>query len=214
MGICDRFAWRWIFSWKRALRPREIVEKAHLTQLLSEVTLDLSSDDVLIWTPNKSGAFSVKSATFELAKSSPHTSPDAIRGLWKGLIPYRVEIFVWLAIMGKIHSKARLTSIGIIPISEALVCFATLTWRRMTICSYHAASLGNFGVGGSTYGTFNGRLPPLSMMLFYQWHFEGYGPFFKKVWFASFFIIIWSLWKERNAGVFGNVSPLLLKSKR
>lgn len=39
-----------------------------------------------------------------------------------------------------------------------------------------------------------------------QWSSPRADPFFKKVWLAVFYIIIWSLWKERNRRIFNNIS--------
>lgn len=44
--------------------------------------------------------------------------------------------------------------------------------------------------------------------VFFQWEFRGAKPLFKKIWMASFFIITWSIWKGRNAQIFGNSSCL------
>ena len=47
----------------------------------------------------------------------------------------------------------------------------------------------------------------------HQWRFSGGGNFFKKIWHASFFVILWSLWKERNARIFTNTSSSLCDLK-
>lgn len=43
------------------------------------------------------------------------------------------------------------------------------------------------------------------MANFKQWAIPRADPFFKKVWLAVFYIIIWSLWKERNGRIFNNI---------
>lgn len=48
---------------------------------------------------------------------------------------------------------------------------------------------------------------PLSLSdCFYQWEYKGVFPFFKRVWTPSFFIILSTIWKERNARIFSNSS--------
>lgn len=71
--------------------------------------------DSLIWTPHKSGEL-VKSFNMELAKQS--IGPGGVvnvKGLWRGLVPHRIEFFTWFAILGKINTKQKLFSLGIIP---------------------------------------------------------------------------------------------------
>lgn len=65
--------------------------------------------------------FSTKSITFALDKLGPLPQQDAIKGLWCGLVPHRIEVFVWTALLGKIHTRSKLASLGIIPL-ESDVC--------------------------------------------------------------------------------------------
>lgn len=39
-----------------------------------------------------------------------------------------------------------------------------------------------------------------------QWIFPGKGIFFKQIWFSSFIVIIWSVWRERNERIFNSKS--------
>ncbi|XP_056690417.1 uncharacterized protein [Spinacia oleracea] len=41
---------------------------------------------------------------------------------------------------------------------------------------------------------------------FDQWSTPHNSPFFKKVWLAAFFIITWTIWKERNSRIFNNAA--------
>lgn len=40
--------------------------------------------------------------------------------------------------------------------------------------------------------------------LFIQWECHANGAFFKKIWLAIFCIVLWSIWKERNARIFNH----------
>lgn len=125
MGLWDGLIWSWSFSWLRPLWIRDEEEKANLISLLDSVSLSQYGHDKLIWMPSKSGEFSVKSASLELAKSSwspPHL--DIIKGIWCGLVPPRKEIFVWMALLGRTHTRMRLCHIRILAPSESycLLC--------------------------------------------------------------------------------------------
>lgn len=67
-GLWDGLSWTWSFTWMRELRPRDLDEYHRLSLLLEQVVLSPYESDSLIWTPEKSGSFSVKSAAKELAK--------------------------------------------------------------------------------------------------------------------------------------------------
>lgn len=98
-GIWDGFSWIWCFSWRRALRPQDLEEKAQLDSMLQQAHLAFEKEDKLIWAFNSSGIFSSKSFSLELDKLSPPPQHDAIKGMWLGLVPHRIEIFVWIALL-------------------------------------------------------------------------------------------------------------------
>lgn len=91
--------------------------------LLDQVALDSKGQDFWVWTPEKAGRFSVKSCTRELDKSSPAIPAINFQKIWKGVVPHRIEIFIWFALLGKINTRAMLSWLGIIPISEAMCVF-------------------------------------------------------------------------------------------
>ena len=51
--------------------------------------------------------------------------------------------------------------------------------------------------------------PLTSLDAFHQWAPPRHGNFIKKVWIASFIIIMWTLWRERNTRCFENTSSSL-----
>lgn len=52
-------------------------------------------------------------------------------------------------------------------------------------------------------------LPHTIRDLYDQWSFPKGGGFFKKVWAASFFVICWTIWKERNLRIFESKAATL-----
>nr|CCA66235.1 hypothetical protein [Beta vulgaris subsp. vulgaris] len=202
----DGLAWAWSFSWARHHRARDLDEKEKLLELLDMVHLDPSNQDSLVWSYHKSGSFSTSSFTAEMAKANlpPHT--DAIKGVWVGLVPHRVEIFVWMALLGRINTRCKLASIGIIPQSENICVLCNTSPEQHNHLLLHcpfSLSLWNWWLD---LWRLKWVLPETLRGLFDQWLSPIKTPFFKKVWAATFFIISWSIWKERNSRIFENTS--------
>lgn len=124
--------------------------------------------------------------------------------IWSGLVPPRIELFTWFALLGKINSKEKLMRLNIIPPSEAtcvlcnsmvespdhLLLTCPFSWR---ICNWWLQVWG-----------LNWIFPSSLSDAFNQWQCVGKNLFLKKVWVAIFPIIIWSIWKERNSRIFQN----------
>lgn len=92
VGFWDGLQWSWSLSWSRTLRPQDLHEKEALNAILGRATLTYDGLDQYIWTPDKRGVFSIKNFGLELAKSTNNGNLTAVKGLWGGLIPYRIEI--------------------------------------------------------------------------------------------------------------------------
>lgn len=206
LGIWDGHEWHWIIPWKRNLRPQDCVEKEAMFNLLKSVTLDLACEDSMVWTPDKGGSFSVKSATFELAKSSNMVHQDIIRGIWKGLVPHRVEVFAWLAILEKINTRAKLLRLGIIHPENSQCVLCNHTTESSNHLLLHCCFSSLLWSWWLSLWNLSWAQPESLKECFLQWRAPRSGLFFKKIWGAVFFIIIWTIWKERNARIFNNSS--------
>lgn len=194
--------WEWAFSWCREFRPYDTIEWQLLRLLLDRVHFNPEVPDSFIWTPHKSGLFTVKSFSLELARTSSGWHIVPIKGLWKGLVPHRIELFVWFSILEKLNTRAKLAHLGIIPPSEAhcVMCgtFTESSNHLLIHCSfaYHLWSWW-LEVWGLQWA-----FPADLRSAFIQWSPPHKGIFFKKVWLASFSIILWTIWKERNERIF------------
>lgn len=113
-GFWNGLNWEWLFSWKRVLRPQDLIEKENLCKLLENVCLAIEGQDKLIWEFNSSGKFTTKSFSFELDELCVAPHHDAIPRVWKGLVPHRIEIFVWTALLERINTRTKLTQLRII----------------------------------------------------------------------------------------------------
>jgi hypothetical protein len=120
MGMWDGHAWCWVFSWNRVLRGRNTGFLAKIYAILSRVQLDKETEDRLVWKANNTGRiFLVKSLYGLLNPSPPLNTAFSFRGIWRGLVPSKVEIFCWMAIINKINTRSMLVKRGILDTSAA-----------------------------------------------------------------------------------------------
>lgn len=196
--------WNWDLGWTRPLRARDEAEWANLKIMLSSVCPSIEIADSFIWLPSKEGSFSVKSITMELAKSFSllKSTVSNLKKIWSGVVPPRIEVFTWLAILGKINSKEKLMRLNIIPPDEAecVLCNSQIENpdHLLLQCPFSWA-IWNWWL--SIWGL-SWVFPRCLRDAFDQWKSIKRNPFSRKVWNAIFSIIIWSIWKERNARIF------------
>ncbi|XP_019106119.1 uncharacterized protein LOC109135461 [Beta vulgaris subsp. vulgaris] len=209
MGFGKGYNWLWSFVWRRELRPRDVTEKSSLDILLNHVCPSIHGGDKLAWTFNKSGLFSTKSFCYELDKLMPQPQHDAIKGSWQGLVPHRIEVFIWTAMIGKINTRQKLASFGIIPVEDSRcpMCNASpeTSDHLLLYCTF-AQKLWDWWL--DTWKV-KWVIPMSLRMAFDQWQCSSKNSFFKEIWVSCFFIILWSVWKERNLRIFNNKSSSL-----
>ena len=201
----DGLRWSWALTWTRPFRPQDIREHKALIQLLSQVSLSPFDTDAYPWSHHRKGWFSVKSFCFELAKSNPHHLPVMRRELWGGLVPHRIEIFSWLALLGKLNTKAKLVHLGILEASNATCNLCNSAQETNDHLFLHCPVASSLWSWWLSLWNVQWVFPKSTREAFDQWFPPKSGRFFKKIWMASFFIIMWSLWKERNCRCFENV---------
>ncbi|XP_056691767.1 uncharacterized protein [Spinacia oleracea] len=208
-GFWNGRKWEWSFHWAREFRPHDITEWNNLLTLIDRVNFNPEIPDSFIWTPHKSGVFSVKSFSFEMAKSLSNIHIASFKGLWKGLIPHRIELFSWFAILGKLNTKAKLIHLRIIPPVEGqcALCGCNMeTSNHLFIQCPISRSLWCWWL--NIWGL-QWVFPSDLRDVFIQWLPPHKGAFFKKIWLASFSIIIWTIWKERNLRIFQQKSETI-----
>lgn len=201
-GFWEGYNWVWTFSWKRALRPQDIIEKSRLDCLLKEVCLAYEGDDELVWAFHSSGKFTTKSFTHELDKLSPVTHHDAVKGVWRGLVPHRIEVFVWSALLERINSRQKLAHLGIIPTENDVCVLCSQASESSNHLLLHCIVAQQLWCWWLEMWGIKWVFPANLKVTFEQWQSPLKSPFFKKVWHTCFFVIVWTIWKERNARIF------------
>lgn len=170
--------------------------------MLQSVCPSQEGQDQIIWAFEKSGRFSTKSFTLELDKLKPPHHEDAIKGVWRGLVPHRIEVFVWIALMGKINTRSKLAALGIIPEENNIcpMCLSSIeTSDHLLLHCNVSKQVWNWWLG---LWQINWVFPLNLRDAFNQWCWPEKSIFFKKVWTTIFFIILWTIWKERNKRIF------------
>ena len=151
---------QWIIPWIRPLRVRDLEEWDLLHQLLLQVSFQAEKEDSMIWEPSRSGSYSVKSFYMEISKNLGSNSSSCIQQiipkLWKNQVPYRIEVFFWLALQGKINTKKKLVLLKIIPMEETLAPSAKHGQRTLLTSSFTVLLLRKYGAGGGICGIFLG----------------------------------------------------------
>lgn len=207
MGMWDGHAWCWVFSWIRDLRGRNTGLLTQMYAILSRMQLDKEAEDRLVWKANNTGRYSVKSLCGLLSPSSPLNTVFSFKGIWRGLVPPKVEVFCWMAIINKINTRSMLVKRGILDISAAIcpICLAEeeMVDHLFIHCYKHwliwSKIINWWGLAWCC--------PRNLANLFSQWDSLVYGKFQKKVWVMLFFSATWSMWLLRNDVIFKQKIP-------
>lgn len=198
--------WVWEIPWASPLRSRDREDWASLLEVLNQVTIKEDQKDQLIWDLDKSGTFTVNSFYMALSMTSQPLLQNISHKLWKGLVPFRIEVFFWLVLMGKVNTKVKLASHNIIPLTDTSCSLCNSKPEEVSHLILHcpfAQSL--WGWWCNIWGL-SWVWPSSIELAFTQWNFPHKNKLFQKIWRASFQVIIWSLWKERNSRIFNNTS--------
>ncbi|XP_073266626.1 uncharacterized protein [Populus alba] len=67
--------------------------------------MDKHGEDRLIWKDNNFGRFSVKSLCGLLSPKPSTNNAFSFAGIWKGIVPPKVEIFCWMTIINRINTR-------------------------------------------------------------------------------------------------------------
>lgn len=187
--VCGTFNWDWSPAWRRDLRPHDILEFEQLFSSLNQVSLNASSHDNFVLNLDKVGNFSVKSLMKELGKISRHIPADNLKKVQRGMVPHRIEIFVWFVLMGKINSRVNASKLRIIPFTEALCIFCNCHIQTEDYLFLHCDFASEILSWGFSSWRFHWCIPLRLRDSLYQGKFWDASPLFNKVWMTSYFII-------------------------
>ncbi|XP_072061984.1 uncharacterized protein [Arachis hypogaea] len=115
--VLNKAEWIWNFQWRRELYQWELELVDQLHETLRPIKLAHDKYDRVVWKFDKQGIFSTNSFVQVMqSESLPEeiTSYSFTRTIWKGLVPPRVELFIWFTLIRRVNTKERLHRLGII----------------------------------------------------------------------------------------------------
>lgn len=120
------------------------------------------------------------------------------------LVPHKIEIFTWFALLDKLNTKSRLISMRLIPPSDYLCILYNLFPEDGDHLLLHCGFSWKLWCWWLNIWKLSWVIPSSLISLFSQWLPPSRGNFRKKLWTADFIIISWTIWKERNERIFPN----------
>ncbi|KAE8706464.1 hypothetical protein F3Y22_tig00110393pilonHSYRG00236 [Hibiscus syriacus] len=190
--------WVWHIQLRRNLSEWELDQFVELMAVIHNFTLYNEMSDGMVWRGNGEGIFSVNSC---LKSCCPVLTADPfwMKHIWRGLVPPRVEIFMWQVVYQRLPVKLELQKRGVSTIVDVacplckkvdgssshvfLTCsFAWSVWNNFLrfwgVCSVLQADAKSFLLAW-------GDLVPNSI-----------------IWTFIPGVVFWTIWKCRNAIVF------------
>ncbi len=204
-GVWEGEEWFWRWSWRRSLRGTEEEQLTELISLLSIVSLSTDAKDDWTWALDPGGAFTVRrlSSMLDEVCLQPEISTPLFS--WNSLIPQKVNLCVWRAVLGRLPSRTNLASRGLeiadirCPLCQsgeetvdhimARCSFASCLWQK--VLAWWQLP----------------RTTPLDTKdaLSMSWS-QGLPGWIQKIWQAVCCVTCWIIWKARNSYVFKDTS--------
>ncbi|KAK1399306.1 hypothetical protein POM88_009169 [Heracleum sosnowskyi] len=186
--------------WKRELRAWELHQVECLNEIIKGVSLN-SREDVLIWLPGKD-KYTVKEGT-SLMGFGNNAITDSWNFIWNLKIPPKVQIFMWKLHHGILHVKAFLKSRMRNSQASSNCCRCSDTETVLHLfwqCSFA------FDIWKWLFEWWG--LPSIRIGSDIPTMWDSYRCFrdriTQEVWKTTLGACVWTIWLERNQGVFNN----------
>ncbi|KAL4282828.1 hypothetical protein GQ457_16G022450 [Hibiscus cannabinus] len=195
--------WVWSIATRRELFDWERRMWEEFMNVIERAASNTGREDKLVWINARDGDYSTN--VYCLKASTLDAEPDKIWNVvWSGLVPPKVEGFLWKALLGRVLTLVELAKRGIFRSSsylcalcsresetvEHLFCHCEVVWRvwKRWAALWHLhlivpGSLDNFLL---------------------MWDCLPVKYFLKDIWSMSFCCIIWSTWLCRNDVIFNS----------
>nr|XP_025703097.1 uncharacterized protein LOC112803854 [Arachis hypogaea] len=206
-GFWDGIEWVWHFQWRRELRQWETETLDQLLLALQSVKLIAEVQDRVVWKFDKEGVYTTNSFVQVLQEATMDEEILSYRftkDIWRGLVPPRVELFTWFALIGRINTKDQLSRLGILEPNDNICVLckkaSESVHHLLVACefSWHVWCIWitEFGHVWTALGTLKDH--------FESWRYMPLRKEMRKYWLVGFFSVIWNIWLQRNGVIFQN----------
>ncbi|KAE8713890.1 Exocyst complex component SEC8 [Hibiscus syriacus] len=130
--------WFWDLQLRRELNDWEYEQWSNLMTIISNFSLSVDSSDVLVWKGTGDGIFTVKSCVSQCCSGFSSSAEVNFwkNVIWKGLLPPRVETFVWQVVLQKLVVKSVLVERGMKGIDDLLCPLWVVLWTIWKFRNY------------------------------------------------------------------------------
>lgn len=171
--------------WDIPLR-RNLYDTTDLLQSLASTIINPNLEDCIVWWPDKSGLFSIKS--FYTWSSTSSGTATVNPKIWSSKAPQRPISFVWTAALGKILTQDNLEKRGRIMASACPLCLQVSEESNHLLLHCPSSSkvwclvLDQFSVSWI--------MPPSIAQLSFSWDIASVSSKCSSLWQLSFFVIL------------------------
>ena len=193
--------WRWALAWRRELSQEELQQMDLLTALLVNHHTLPNQQDSLCWKGKT--VFTAKALQQMMYLEIAVEVQSLVCTVWMNLVPPKVEIFMWLALLGKLNTKEMLCKRGVLQ-EEQNTC---------TFCSAHSENLNhillNCQFSWEVWCSIANDLGQQAVKkpTFQQFYEAWLAVSWKstkttQLWVSTVFAMAWKLWMVRNEIIF------------
>ena len=121
VGSWEDSDWNWRLRWRRARFSWESAMEGELLNLITGKTLSKEDKDMLVWSGDQSGAFSVKSAHLNLCHQHEGSSKEVFSRLWEAKAMPKAMVTAWGILLGRLPTFDNLIRRGLVVTSSSYV---------------------------------------------------------------------------------------------
>ncbi|KAE8665156.1 XS domain-containing / XS zinc finger domain-containing protein-related-like protein isoform 1 [Hibiscus syriacus] len=190
--------WSWHVQLRRNLCDWELDQFSDLLAIIHNITLSQVSRDGLIWKGNGEGISSVNSCV-KLCYYVSEVETFWMKNIWRGLVPPRVETFMWQVVHQKLAVKSELQKRGVLEIVDCACPFCKreiespshLFFTCSVVWSLWNKFLNFWEVSSVFHDNTQSFLLAWDDLVSYS-----------SIWSFIPGVVLWTIWKVRNVIVF------------